>query len=146
MAEPAVVDILRELLVAEQGSLAPRLLESTVFVSDLAVDDLNAIKDMARAGEEHSAWLTELILSLGGAPVLREGDMTTADLHYQAVQCVLPRLVQDRESLVEHYTRVSDRVSEEPRATDLVARILSRHQEERGRVQQLIDKRVKPSG
>ena len=91
MTEPTVVEILRELLVEEQRNLAARLLESTVFVSALAADDLGVIQEIARAGKQHAAWLTGLILDLDGAPVLREADVTSANLHYQAVHHVLPR-------------------------------------------------------
>ncbi len=145
MAQPTVVDILRELLVVEQRSLPARLIESTVFVSELAVDDLNAITAMARAGQEHGAQLAELILSLGGVPGLRGTDMSSADLHYQAVEYVLPRLAQDRESLVRLYGQAVERVTDEPGAAELLRGILSCHQEELRRIQQLSDKRLSPA-
>lgn len=145
MAEPTVVDILRELLVEEQRSLPARLIESTVFVSELAVDDLNAITAMARTGLEHGAQLTELILGLGGVPGLRGTDMSSADLHFQAVEYVLPRLAQDRESLVRLYGQAVERVTDEPGAAEILRGILSRHQEELRAVQQLSDKRLSPT-
>jgi hypothetical protein len=137
MTDPVVVEVLRELLVKEQRCLAFRLLESTVFVSDAAVNDLSAVKEIARESNENSASLTKLILELRGAPVLRTGDMATADLHYQAVEYVLPRLVEDREALVHSYRDAVEKVSQEHRAGDLLTRILSRHQEELHCVKQL---------
>jgi hypothetical protein len=130
MNEQAIVDILNEVLALEQCSLATRLMESTVFVSRPSVDDWNTVRRMARASEEHGAWLADAILQLGGVPGPRVSDVTSADLHFQELHHVLPRLIADREALVHKLMLAAQRVSAEPRAAEPVQRILRRHQEE----------------
>jgi len=137
MSEPAVHDILNELLVEEQRCLAVRLVESTVFVNQAAMDELGNVQRMARASRKHGAWLADLILSLGGVPGLRGIKASSADLHYQDLRHVLPRLVEDCESLVRLYTRALQHVDDEPLAVELVTRIRSRHQEALDSLKQL---------
>ena len=121
------IGVLNELLASEQSSLALRLLESTVFVSQLSVEDLSTVKRMARASEEHGAKLADLIIQLGGVPGLRVGDTRSADLHYQELHRALPRLVSDREALVKKYERAAEFVAADPRAARLVAELLGGH-------------------
>lgn len=137
MADHAVHDILNELLVEEQCSLAIRLVESNVFVTRVATDELDTVKRMAGACKKHSEWLTDLILALGGLPGPRGTRTTSADLHFQDIRHVLPRLVDDCESLVSLYTRASRHVADEPLAAELVARIRARHDGILGRFQQI---------
>ena len=137
MDRQTIVGILNELLTLEQRNLVTRLLESTVFVSRLSVEDLNTVRRMARAGEEHGAWLADAVLQLGGVPGPRGIDPTSADLHYQELHHVLPRIVADREVIIRKYTMAARRLDDEPQAAQLVARILERHRDELTSLQQL---------
>ena len=134
-----MVDILNELLAFEQRNMVPRVLESTVFISRLSVEALNVVQEMARASAENGAWLADAIRELGGAVGPRMTDTASADLHYQELRHVLPRLVADREALLHRYELAAHRVGAEPRAVEAVQRILRRHQEELARLQQIAD-------
>jgi len=133
-----VVAILNELLTLEQRSLAPRVLESTVFVSDLSVTAFSLVQRMAQATRDHAAALTKLILDSGGSPGPRSSSLATADLHFQELQHVLPRLIADEQAVIRKYAIAAQRLSDEPHALALVTRILQRHQEDVEKLHQLL--------
>jgi len=130
MDKQAIVDILNALLAREQCSLVGRLLESTVFVPQTSLDDLGIVRRMARAGEEHALWLSDAILACGGIPGPRIGDARSADLHFQDLRHLRPRLAADRKDLVRKYEIAAGRVDAEADAAEVVSRILDRHREE----------------
>ncbi len=139
MTQPATADILNELLNAEQGSVGPRLFESTLFVSRLAVEDLVTVRKIARECRDHCGWLTELILDLGHTPWPRVNDPRSADLHFQELRQVLSRLTADLEDLIRKYTLAAARVTDEPRATPLITRIIERYRGDVAAIQKLRD-------
>ncbi|MFH1108615.1 MAG: hypothetical protein V1790_05385 [Planctomycetota bacterium] len=132
-----VVAILNELLTLEQRSLAPRLLESTVFVSDLSVAAFSLVQRMAHATGDHTAALTKLVLDSGGSPGPRSSSVATADLHFQELQHVLPRLIADQQALIRKYAIAAQRLADEPHALALATRILQRHQQDLERLHEL---------
>ena len=137
-----MVDILNELLAFEQRNMVPRVLESTVFISRLSIEAMNVVQKMARASAENGAWLADAIRELGGVVGTRMTDTASADLHFQDLHYVLPRLVADREALLHRYELAAHRMGAEPRAVEVVQRILRRHQEELARLQQIADRSV----
>jgi hypothetical protein len=137
MDRRAIVDILNELLAFEQRSLAVRLLESTVFVSQLCLDDLKIVRQMAQAGERHAARLVEAILARGGAAGPRMADAQSADLHFQELRRLRPRLIAEHQTLIRKYELATARVGAEAEMADLVSRILERHREELASLHQL---------
>jgi hypothetical protein len=122
------IAILNDLLSREQRALAPRLFESTLFVSRLSVPALELARRMAEANLDYREELTGTILELGGAPGPRVSDLTTADLHYQELGHVWPRLTRDHEALVDAYRRAAARLSHEPAAEHVIKHILARHE------------------
>ncbi len=128
MERQQTVAILGELLALEQRSLAPRLLESTVSISTLAAPALTLVKRMAAATQENSSILVKMILDLGGTPPPRNYPISTAELHFQDLTHVLPRLVADEETIVRSFTLAAQRLSPDPRALAVVNSILQRHQ------------------
>ena len=136
MDDRATVGILNELLALERRSLPVRLLESTVFVSRLAVEDLVMVKKMARAGEQDAAWLADAILQRGGAPSPRVADAQSADLHFQELHQLLPRLVTDRQALIRKYELAAGRLGANPDAAAVISRILDHHRRELTLLQQ----------
>ncbi len=137
-----IVEILNELLAREQHNLVTRLLESTVFISHLSVDILNNVRNMARASEQHGSWLADAILGLGGVPGPRLADAQSADLHYQELCQLLPRLAADRKALAHKYTLAAQRIGADPGTAELVARIHERHREELTSLQHLKTRKV----
>ena len=130
MDKAEVIAILNVLLSLEQCSLARRLLEATVSVSSSFVKALNLVQRMSHASREHGAALVKLILDLGGVPAPRRYPIATADLHFQNLQFVMPRLVVDLKAIVRGYTLAAQRLSDEPRALALVTRNLQQHQQD----------------
>lgn len=128
MMAPSVTDVLNELLVRETQSLAPRLFESAVFVSRLSVRGHRIVQRMAQANARHASSLAAMIVRLGGVPGPRAGNLLTADLHFQELRAVVPRLVANQDALVASYRGATGRVSTEPRAARLVAEILAEHE------------------
>lgn len=124
------VAILNELLALEEQGLPARMLESTVFVSQVSVEDSTIVSRMADAQREHCAWLSEAIIDNGGAPGPRVGDATSGDLHFQDIHCLMPRLAADREAIVAKYALAAERLSALPEAAGLISRIQARHREE----------------
>lgn len=137
MNDASLITVLNELLAAEQRNLAPRLFESTLFVSRLDVEAYDVVRTMAQACREHCAALTELILDLGGQPAPRTGDVTTADLHFLELHYVLPRLIADQRFLERKYAVAAPGVAAEPDAAALVSRVLDRHRRDLERIQSL---------
>lgn len=129
MDTPDVIDILNELLGYEGRSPACRLLEAVVFTAKPDVQALGLVQQMAADSEQHVAWLTGLILELGGSPGPHAGDVTTADLHYHDLRQVLPRFIREYESLIGKYSSASPHLADEPQADELISRIRTRHQQ-----------------
>ncbi len=124
------VAILNELLALEERGLPARMLESTVFVSQVSVEDSTMVSRMADAQREHCAWLSEAIIDNGGVPGPRVGDATSADLHFQDIHRLMPRLAADREAIVAKYALAVDCLSEFPEVAGLISRIQARHRDE----------------
>ena len=113
MTEPMIIDVLNELLAAERSAPAHRLIESTVFVSRSAAEDIFVVRRMAEQSQQHAAWLTEVVLSLGGSPGLRIGDLSSAGLHFQELRSAMPYLLSESDELVRKYKAASARVLSE---------------------------------
>jgi hypothetical protein len=127
MPNDSITAALNDLLAAEYRNIAPRLCESTVFVSQVSGDAFEIVRGMARASQDHCEALTALIRELGGEPVPRSLDVTTADLHYADLSQILPRITAAQLALVAIYRLASARVGVEPRAAKVVSRITERH-------------------
>lgn len=129
MEEQSAIAILKELLTLEQKAPALRLFESTVFVSQLSVANWHITKRIADTNKKNCALLVELIQELGGTPGPRIQDVTTADLHYQELCRVLPRLIAEQESLTAKYQTADRHVASHAKAASLIHKILKQHQD-----------------
>lgn len=129
MNTSATIDLLNELLAAEQCNLVTSLMDSTMFVSHPSVDLYDAVSGMARASREHERWIAETVLRLGGVPGLRMVNVSPADLHFQEISAVLPRLAEDRRILVQKFENARLHTTE-TRAVDVIGQILEHHREE----------------
>jgi hypothetical protein len=130
MNREQAIAILNELLSREQRALAPRLFEATTFISRLSVTGLEIAQRIAEANLEYREQLTEAVLALGGSPGPRASDLSTADLHYQELHYVWPRLIRDHEALLEAYHVAAARLAGEPVAEQVVKNILNSHERE----------------
>ena len=145
MSEESVAAALNTLLAAEQQLLANRLFESTVFVSNASVTAAQLTARLAAQSRLNQEALAQRIIALGAMPALRRGDTRSADLHYQELRAVLPRLVADYERLVERYRAVGAPVSEDPESSRLVARVLAVLDQELRSLKDLLAPTANPS-
>ena len=137
MELPSVISVLNELLTLEQAAPAPRMFESTVFISQLSIDDWPVAKRIAATSQKHSAMLAEFIQDIGGTPGLRAQDVMTADLHFQELRWALPRLITQQQTLIEKYNIASKYVASHAAASSLINQITKQHQESLASLQEL---------
>lgn len=138
MSEQWIISVLNELLTLEQAAPAPRLFESTVFISQWSVEDWHIAKRIASASRQHCASLAELIQDLGGTPGLRAQNVMTADLHFQELRSAIPRLINEYESLISKYKIAAQHVASHTAATSLVNQILQHHHQQFSELQSLL--------
>ena len=134
MTSPPLTDILNELLIEEGRALAPRLMESTLFVSRLSMEDHSMVQVIAKRQREHCALLSDLIVQLGGNPWPRQCDARTADLHFQELHWAMPKLESDLAERVSRYDRALEQAKGEPRVAQLLTRIRDRHKHDLAQV------------
>ncbi|MEK6675320.1 MAG: hypothetical protein AABZ47_06650 [Planctomycetota bacterium] len=127
MANPDSFDILNELLLEEQKSSVPRIVESAVFISTAGVGEFVLLKKLADSSKQNVRLLTEQIIEIGESPWPRNHDVASADLHFQNLHSVLPRLRADLNRLIRLYQFASTKLSGSPAASKLISRILDRH-------------------
>ena len=130
MDSPSPVAILNELLASEERGLPVRVLESTVFVSNLSAGDSALVQSMAVAQRENQESLCKAVMNCGGTPGPRSADATSGDMHFQDIRCLMPRLAADREAIIAKYAAAADRVSDLPDVGGLLAQIAASHREE----------------
>jgi len=129
MAQNDTIDILNELLGLEQTSVIERLHRSGVFVSRAWADGYPVVKRMTEEVYEHGQWLVQLILDLRGGVWPRANDPTCADLHYQELCHLLPRVIDNEKAIIAKYELARSHLALEPQAIEVVSRILARHSE-----------------
>ena len=111
----------------EQRSLCARLVESTLFVSQLAMEELAVVQRMADAAQRHAERLAQAILARGGVPGPRSQDVRSGDLHFQDLRNLLPRLAEDRRLLIKKCTLAQERIDGDVDASALIGRIAENH-------------------
>jgi len=131
----SVIRVLNRLLLAEYASLIPRLGEATYFVSWASADEAQLLSQMVAEECEHVAWLTEAILDLRGAPAPRRFDTATANIHYCELHSLIPRILADRQRLIDVYQSAIPALGGLGKATQVAGRILARHREHLNKLQ-----------
>ncbi|MEK6797693.1 MAG: hypothetical protein AABZ12_01870 [Planctomycetota bacterium] len=133
-----VVDILNRVLSAEQGGLAERLLESTMFVSDASLQGAELVRRMAGESRRHCAALAGMVTLLGGAPASRRLDALSSDLHFQELGFVLPRVAAAEAALVFEYRSSASVLGDVPEAAKLVSGMADAHEKNLLQLRKLI--------
>lgn len=124
-----VIEILNDLLSLERGSLISHLLASTVFVSRATAREDLVVRRMVREIDEHQRWLVDAIVGLRGGVAPGRPDPRVAELHYQDLRHVLPRVIRNEQRIVEQYEQALPRLGTWPKAAAVASRILARHRE-----------------
>lgn len=138
MDSQQTISILNELIRAEQAGIAPRLLESTVFVSRASVQVSDLVHRITRCGTENFETLSKLVIARGGSPALRGGDLRSADLHFQEISSTLPRLVEGETSLVFKYEQAANHLTHDAELTSIVTRLGEGHRDALGDAQRFL--------
>ncbi len=127
MIDQLIIDVLNELLGAEQAYLLPRLAESGIFVAGPSTKDHTVIERMMLENARRREALASLIIESGGAPAPREADLESADLHFQQLDLILPRLLDRTRAVAAKYERAAGRVSSHLSASSLIAQHHAEH-------------------
>lgn len=130
MIDQHIIDVLNELLGAEQSYLLPRLAESGIFVTQPSTKDHVVIERMTRGNARRREALASLIIESGGAPAPREADLESADLHFQQFDLILPRLLESTRAVAAKYVRAAGRVSAHMSAASLIAQHSAQHKDD----------------
>lgn len=130
--------VLNDLLSGEQCALAPRVIESTVFVSGTSVAALDIVQRMARTSRRNREDLASMVIELGGEPGPRRGDAATAHLHFQDLHHLLPELIRGQERLVRKYQAALPLLTASTRAAALARRIATQHENDLQKLQSLV--------
>ncbi len=143
--QPAM-NVANELLALEECRLPGRLIESTLFISEMSVAKVALVRRLAAQSLEHCASLVGLIERLGGAPAPRTGDLNSADLHFQEFHLAMPRLQEDQQDVVARYRRAAELVTTPPAAVELISEILGQHERDLATLQDLLTADVSTAG
>lgn len=135
----SVCAILNELLAAEQRAIAPRLFESTVFVSALSISEFPVVQRIVQQAQRNCERLTTKILECGGVPAPRLPVAAMANMHFQDLHHVVPLVIADQEALVRTYKAAAQQLAPEPGAAELVTRILELHFDELEELRRLLE-------
>jgi len=127
MPVPPEVEVLNELLAAEQSAVCHRLLEATVFVSQLSMSEAQFVSRLAAECSQHTAWLADRVLQLGASPSMRRADVRTADLHFMDLHRAWPRLIENHRQLLDGCTLAAGQLASAAQSARLVGRIQARH-------------------
>ena len=137
--DTSIIQIIRELLGLEEFSLIRRILDAGIFVAPASLPAYLVVQQMGRDGEEHRGWLVEQLVQLDATPGPSTPDTRCADLHFQDLAQVLPRVVPDLQRTVRLYERAEARVNGDPGTVDLVSRILIRHRTNLEKLREVAD-------
>lgn len=129
MDRAALIDRLNSLLAAERAGMLSYLPHSTAFTSWGTAYQEQELRRMVRENDEHIAWLIETITTLHGGVGPSARSPRCAELNYQDLRFVLPRVLDDEKKLVATYEAALPMLASEPKAVATASRILQRHRE-----------------
>lgn len=127
MNDVEAIDILNDLLAAEQRSLLARLAEAQPFLSWAGADQAPILRQLVADQLDHQRRLTETIDALGGVPRIPTGDISSAGAHYIDIHHLLPKLLEDLRSMIDACGRASELLGNHP-GGETVSAIHARHE------------------
>ena len=145
MSNEAAIDLLNDLLQLEEGSLLPRLRESSVFVSWASAGELQAVQRMIDEENEHRGQLVESIIRLGGDPLPVSADIRSAGIHFLRLDFILPRVLESHRRLLSAYEAAASQTCSNPVAAEVVSSITECHRKHNDQLEQLASRAESPS-
>lgn len=125
-----LTDTLNSLLDAEANSLFRFMGEGSPYLSKTAAEIRKPLLEMVATGERHMIELGELVESLGGVPSSRHVQPEEQYLSYLSIKFLLPKLLQDKQLMIERYTNAQKALAgAPPQVLDLLQRHLAVHRE-----------------
>ncbi len=103
MTHASLIDVLNDLLAAEQASLIHRLGEARPYVDEAAAGDWAAVEQLIADEAAHERDLAAMIQRLGGAPSPSNAATETGGLHYVALRHLMPDVRADLQALIAAY-------------------------------------------
>ena len=120
----AIVDSLNSLLEAETNSLFRFMGEGSPYLNRTSGELRKPLLEMVATGERHMIELGELVQTLGGTPSPRHVQPEEQYLAYLSIKFLLPKLVQDKQLMVERYKNAQATIDGAPPE---VMTLLERH-------------------
>ena len=137
MADFQVAQLIDALHAAESASLLQRVAESESFVCDSGADDALAVQLLVDQEREHMRWLVDLLDQLHATPGPRHVRACSADLHFNRLDALVGRLLEDKKHLIGRYESAAARVGSDQRVSDVIAQVLARHRDHLSKLQSL---------
>ncbi|MBK8267319.1 MAG: hypothetical protein IPK83_03060 [Planctomycetes bacterium] len=126
MANERAIEVLNRLLAAEFESVAPRLAQADPYVSLPSSDDQAVVANMLRDVTTHERELTQMILSLRGAPVTRRFATDSGGMHYVRLSHLMPSVLANIKQLISLYESSAGTTGSRE-ADGLISRILDNY-------------------
>lgn len=105
-----LADRLSDLIATELWSLARHLDEAWPYMSRKAYVVWPRLKPMAAVSRDHARRLSQLLTRLNLSQRSRTFDPCVAGFHYQSLESLLPRLVQEKRGQIAAYEQVIENV------------------------------------
>lgn len=121
------IDVLNDLLAAEQRSLLARLAETRPFLSWAGAEQAPILRQLVADQRDHQRRLTETIDALGGVPRIPTGDISSAGAHYIDIHHLLPKLLEDLRAMIDASRRATELLGNHP-GGETVSAIHARHE------------------
>ena len=120
----ALIDALNSLLDAEANSLFRFMGEGSPYLGKTTAEMRKPLLEMVAAGERHMIELGELVESLNGVPSTRHVRPEEQYLAYLSIKFLLPKLLQDKNLMIERYKNAQTALAGSPPE---VMQVLERH-------------------
>jgi hypothetical protein len=137
MAIDDLIDSVNRLYALESCSLMQRLAESQAYIPTGANAEAFDLQRMIDEETQHGASLVTLLDELNTTPGPRGVSIMSGNLHYNQLHVLLPRLIEDKHRLIGEYQAALSIAEFEPRAADVLGRLLASHRRHLARLEEL---------
>ncbi len=133
-----IIAALNELLAAESGCLAARLIETDAFVTADSTEAYVCLEAIAAENKRHCEQLVEAILASGSAPAPAIPSARFGDLHFIEVPRALPHVTTYLENAIQVADRIHDAIVRDSHAAVLTKQIAAAHRKQVARLDDIM--------